>query len=167
MKKLNLQVNAIVAGVKAAIKKQKINTLTSKISAALEQKLAIKGKGTTIIEAIGKEISGNTYNDCKSSNEAAALLLKEFKRFFDFEISTGNHQFIYKSDELLLISIEAQFYEITSKDMKSSILEMAKNAGIPGVFIGVQLARLLIEGLIEVWKQYDSTYNEKANRLLE
>jgi hypothetical protein len=157
----NVKVNAVIAGIKSNIKKQQIKNLTGRIKAAMP----VKGKGTTILEAIGTEISqsGGKYENCKNSNEAAAILLAQLDRII---FSTQENPVIYKSDELLLISIDGQFYEITASDLKSSILKLAQNAGLPSIFIGVQLAKLLIEGFIGLFKKYDTTFNEKSSRLL-
>jgi hypothetical protein len=157
----NLRVKAVIAGIKSNIKKQQIKSLTGRIKAAMP----VKGKGTTILEAIGTEInqSGGLYKDCKSLNETAAVLLGQLERII---FSTNENPVIYKSEELLLISIDGQFYEITTSDLKSSILKLAEKAGLPSIFIGVQLAKLLIEGFIGLFKRYDSSFNEKSSRLL-
>jgi len=165
---MNSKVNQIKAGLKAEMQKIKIGNLSEAIRAAVAQDQTRKGKGKTILEAIGSELSqsGGLYKDCKNSGEAASILLAQLERILGGDIQSGQHQLVYKNDNLLLISIDKVFYEITGSELKSSIIKMARNAGVPIMFVGTQLAKLLIDGLIAFWKKYDSTYSDK-NRLLE
>lgn len=139
-----------------------------KIIAGVKAGLAVKGMGKNILEKIGKELnqSGGLYKDCKNPDEVASIFMSQFERIFGKDIKSGSHNLTYKSDDSLLISIDGEIYEITGSDLKANILKMAKNAGVPAMFSGIQLAKLLIEGLIVFWKKYDPAYNEK-NRLLE
>jgi len=159
-----MKTQKIIAGIRAGIAKKKVDVLAKKIQTAM----AVKGKGRELLENLGKELkqSGDIYKDCKNSGEASAILLAQLDRILGQDILRGDHQVIYKSDELLLISIDGTFYEITGSDMQSTAGKFARAAGVPSVLIGVQLAKLIVEGLIKFWQRYDPKFNEKASRLI-
>jgi hypothetical protein len=154
--------NKIRAGITASDPK------VQQIIAGVKAGLAVKGMGKTILEKIGKELnqSGGLYKNCKNPDDAASIFMSQFERIFGKDIKSGLHNLTYKSDDSLLISIDGEIYEINGTDLKASILKMAKNAGIPAIFSGIQLAKLLIEGLIAFWQKCDPAYSGK-NRLLK
>jgi hypothetical protein len=160
------KITAKMTSIKAELQQTKMqDKIQSQLELQKSLKNPVKGKGSKILENIGTELnqSGNMYKDCKKSSEAIGILVAQFSRLIG---DSDEHQFVYKSDSSLLISIDGTFYEITSNDLKNSILKFARNAGLPMTLIDSQLSKLLIEGIISLWKKFDKSYSDK-NRLLE
>lgn len=161
------RLNSKMAEIKAEQQKKKLQSKIQK-TMALQKSLKnpIKGKGSQILERLGESFkqSGNIYKECVTPADASSQLLGQLDRFLQNGAYTGENITVFNTNRLLL-SIDGTFYEITSQDLKSSVLKFAKNAGVPFNLIGQQLERLLIEGIVNLWKKHDKSYKD-TNRLV-
>ncbi len=161
---IQAKIEAKMAAIKGEQQKEKLqDKITQTIEREKSLKNPTKGKGSTILERLGTDLSqsGGLYDKCFSGKDCAGVLLRQLDRYLEFAVSTGQHELIYQNANSLLMSIDRVFYLIDQNDMKKSIKNFAHNAGVPMEYVGsAEMAKALIEGIIKLWQKHSANYDE-------
>ena len=118
-----------------------------------------------MLENIGKLLQTSAsegYSKCISPGDASKVFLKDFSYF----VEIYQDPIKYVSDDSVLIYIDGQFYEITSRDMKVAIPQMAVNAGCPVQLTSGFFRRDVLQGMLKVFQRLDPSYDEIQRTIL-
>ncbi len=153
-----------------ALRNEKMkDKLQNKIQAAKELRETynkpVKGRGAIILENIGKLLKTSAsegYGKCISPGDAAKVFLTDFRYWTETYIEPIK----YQSDDSILIYVDGLFYEITSRDMKVGIPQMAVNAGCPVQLTSGSFRKIVLEGMLKTFQRLDPTFDEISKTIL-
>ena len=167
MDKLKLRIEAKVKDLKTSHEQSKLqNTIRAAQRIRASFNNPVKGRGSMVLENIGKLLptsSSEGYAKCDAPDKAAKLFLNDF----DYWVETYQNPIKYQSDDSILIFVDGDFFQITQKEIRTAIPEMAHRAKVPLGFCGnAGFRNLVFEGMMKTFRRLDPSFNEIEKTIL-